>query len=103
MSGRLLLCLLLLSSAARAEGNFALIEQIGDDNRATLRQSGGDAEATIRQRGSGHEASLTQSGGDQVARVAQSGRRNEAQQGVYFYRFDGGEFRAWNHRDNRSK
>lgn len=31
------------------------------------------------------------------------GRRNEAQQGVYFYRFDGGEFRAWNHRDNRSK
>ena len=51
MSGRLLLSLLLLSSAARADGNFAVIEQIGDGNRSTVRQSGSDAEAAIRQLG----------------------------------------------------
>lgn len=31
------------------------------------------------------------------------GRRNEAQQGVYFYRFDGGGFRSWNTLESRSK
>jgi Curlin associated repeat len=50
MSGRWLpIALMLVPLPARAEGNFALIEQVGTANRALVDQTGSGGSADVRQ------------------------------------------------------